>query len=295
MRFHNDPDHYVAHYTQCKTAVDLILKNRHIRLGPLTATNDPRETKTWRFAVGTSGHYEISPSSKELDALSKRNPDFDRILKHGCKIFCVSQDAENAFKQDISNRSYGKPRMWAQYAGNHTGVCLLFDKLILHKTLESTFGQQNIWCDPVQYGDFHDVGVPGWMEHMDAFQLSADDIGTYGLETVLRKHREKHYRVFFFRKNKDLEQESEYRWIIRGNTNDPEFIPIEDVLRAILLGIDFPIDRLPEIHQYCMETDTCLSRIVWLNGMPGVHWFEPNQLSAPEYQELLKMHALIPL
>lgn len=44
MRFHNEPGHYVAHYTRGDTAIDHILKNRSLRLGPLIATNDPRET-----------------------------------------------------------------------------------------------------------------------------------------------------------------------------------------------------------------------------------------------------------
>lgn len=295
VRFHNDPGTYVAHYTRFETAVDLILRNKSLRLGPLSATNDPRETKTWHFAVGTSRSHENSPSSAELKELSKRNVDFDRILKHGCKVLCVSQDAEKAFKQDIPDRAYGKPRMWAQYAGNHSGVCLILDKESLHETLETTFAsRQTLTSGPVEYGDFHDVRSPGWMNHMDAFQLSADDIATHGLESVLHRHRDKHLKVFFFRKNKDWESESEYRWILLGETNEPEFIPIDKALRAILLGVDFPLNRLAEIRDYCQKNDTCLSRIIWLNGMPGVHWFEPHQLSAPEYQKGLQMHALIP-
>ena len=294
MRFHNDPGHYVAHYTRSETAVDHILKNRTLRLGPFIATNDPRETKTWHFAVGRSGSHENSVTSEQLESLSKRNVEFDRILKHGCKILCVSQDAENAFKLDISDRAYGKPRMWAQYAGNHSGVCLLFDKQTLHETLQSRLGHQKLFCGPVEYGNFHQVGSSGWMEHMNAFHLSADDILTNDLENVLRNHRDKHHKVLFFRKNEDWQQEVEYRWIIRGDTNDPEFIPIENALRAILLGLDFPIDRLAEIHEYCKDTDTYLSRIMWINGMPGVHWFAPNQLSAPEYQRALEMFALLP-
>jgi hypothetical protein len=116
-----------------------------------------------------------------------RNIDFNSVLRGGCKVFCVSQDAENAEKLDFSQRSYGKPRMWAQYGGNHSG---------------------------------------------DAFQLSGDDFATLGLETVLHRHRDKHMHPLFFRKDKDWKAESEYRWIIRGETNEPEFIPIEHVLRA---------------------------------------------------------------
>jgi hypothetical protein len=295
MRFHNDPGHYVGHYTRYETAVDHILKNNTLRLGPLKATNDPRETKLWHFTVGRSLSHENSASSEELETLAGRYVDFDKLLKDGCKILCVSQDAANAYKQDISDRAYGKPRMWAQYAGNHTGVCLLFDKQVLNDTLEKEFGHEMIYSGSVEYGNFHDdVGTPGWVKHWEAFQLSADEIKTHGLEKVLHEHRHKHYRVFFFRKNKDWENEAEYRWIVRGDTNDPVFIPIQDALQAILLGTDLPIERLGEIHDYCIANETCLSRIIWLNGMPGVHWVQPDQLSAPEYQDVLRMFALIP-
>ena len=293
MRFHNDPGNYVAHYTRMGTAVDHILRNRTLRIGPLISTNDPRETMTWHFSVG-AGISQDSPSSQDLKALSKRNNDFNRILRHGYKVLCVSQDAEGAGKLDFSDRSYGKPRMWSQYGENHRGICLLFDKQVLHETISNKFGCQSVSCGTVKYGDFHNkVGTKEWAEHVDAFTLSGDDLVKNGLESTLQHHREKYHDVFFFRKNEDWEQEAEYRWIIRGDNNDPEFVPIEESLRAILLGVDFPIDRLAEVHKYCKDTDTCLSRILWSNGMPIVQWFDAKHLDSKKYRNVLEYHALL--
>jgi hypothetical protein len=70
MRFHNDPGTYVAHYTRAEIALDLILKNNSLRLGPLSATNDPRETKTLSFALGWSFEAVNSPSQNDLRALA---------------------------------------------------------------------------------------------------------------------------------------------------------------------------------------------------------------------------------
>ena len=292
MRFSNDPGYYVAHYTRLETAVDHILKNRTLRIGPLLATNDPRETKMWNFSVGSSGSVS-SPSSKELEDLAHHNYDFNKILRNGYKVLCVSQDAENAMKMDFSDRSYCKPRMWAQYAENHRGVCLIFDKQVLHKTLEQKFGQDSLIFGNVLYDNFHDVRSLGWPKYMDAFSLSGDDIKKYGLEITLEKHREKYLDVFFFWKNKDWEHEAEYRWIVSGKNNEPEFIQIEDSLRAILLGVDYPMERLDEIYEYCRNTNTYFARIVWRNGMPVVQWFEPNNLDSPEYELALKHYSLI--
>ncbi|MGD8971812.1 MAG: DUF2971 domain-containing protein [Desulfobacterales bacterium] len=225
MRFSNDTGKYVAHYTRLDIAVDHILKNKSLRFGPLIATNDPRETQMWQFAIGTSRSKENSPFSEKLKLLAKRNPDYNRLLKGGCKILCVSQDEEDALKLDFSKRACGKPRMWAQYAENHRGVCLLFDKHILHETLEKNFGRDALFCGSVAYDNFHDIISPGWPEHMNAFMLSGDDIAADGLENILRRHRDKYHDFFFFRKNKDWASETEYRWIVRVNSNDPVFIP----------------------------------------------------------------------
>ena len=86
IRFHNEPDTYVAHYTRCDIALDLILKHRRIRLGHLTATNDPRETKGWSFAVGVSW-FQDGVSHQDGLALAKRNIDFNRIIRSGCRVF----------------------------------------------------------------------------------------------------------------------------------------------------------------------------------------------------------------
>jgi hypothetical protein len=292
MRFHNDPGYYVAHYTSCETALDCILKNRSIKIGPLIKTNDPRETKMWNFGIGSSYSDQINPTSKEIEELAGHNVDFNRILRNGYKALCVSQDKENAFKLDFSARSYCKPRMWAQYGGNHHGVCLLFDKQILHNTLEHKFGKGILYSGSVTYGDFDDVRTKGWDEYMDAFLLSGDDILKNGLEIALQRHSEKYHDVFFFHKNKDWENESEYRWIIHGHNNDPEFIPIEDILSAIVLGVDFPMEHLKQVHEYCKEWEVFLSRIIWHNGKPIVQWFDPMDLDSTEFKVALEFYSL---
>lgn len=287
MRFHNDPGVYVAH---------LILRNNSLRLGSLLATNDPYETMMWVFSIGSSWSVQKPLSSAEVTNWAERNPDYNRIIRHGCKVLCVSEDAKNAGKLDSHERAYGKPRMWAQYGGNHTGVCLLFDKQALNNVLQKHFqGSQSVMSGSIEYGDVHESCHPAWLDYMEAFHISGDKLAASGLENVLRSHRDKHMQMFFFRKNRDWESESEYRWIVRGKTNDPEFIPVDDALRAILLGANFAPARLAEVHEYCKRTDTCLSRINWWNGKPFVYWFEPNQLSAPKYRDVLQRAGLLPL
>ena len=46
-----DIDRYVYHYTSRDTALQHILATGKIRLGSLSKTNDPHETKSWRFGI----------------------------------------------------------------------------------------------------------------------------------------------------------------------------------------------------------------------------------------------------
>ena len=295
IRFHNEPDTYVAHYTRCDIALDLILKHRRIRLGPLTATNDPRETKGWSFAVGVSW-FQDGVSHQDGLALAKRNIDFNRIIRSGCRVFCVSEDKKNAFKLGFHNRSYGKPRMWAQYGGNHTGVCLLFDKQVLGKEIANTVEPNDqLLSGKVEYGNFFEMSNSlSWLRYMEAFDLSANEIAKDGLELTLSRHRDNFIDVFFFNKSLDWEHEDEFRWIIRGTTNDPLFVNISDSLRAILLGVDFPRTRLLEVHEYCSQYDACVARIIWINGQPFVDWVPPNEFRSHSYKDIAENYHLLP-
>lgn len=69
-----DTDQYVYHYTRRETAFQHILPSRTIRLGPLSQTNDPRETKSWTF--GLSGGSNDFPTD-----LAKRKLEIDRLTR----------------------------------------------------------------------------------------------------------------------------------------------------------------------------------------------------------------------
>ena len=291
FRFHNDVGTYVAHYTHYDTALDHILKNRSLRLGPLFATNDPRETTNWSFAITVEA--KERPTS---EGLVYGNTDFNRIIRSGCRVLCVSEDHDNAFKRDIHNRAYGKPRMWAQYAQNHAGVCLIFEKTDLEKEIESACqGGEQILKGRVEYGDFFEPSPSTYsFRYWEAFHLSTKEIDERGIEAALQSHRDHYSDVFFFQKNKDWENESEFRWIVRGDTNDPIFINIKSSLRAILVGSFFPEERLEELHTYCSTYDTHVARIVWINGMPELDWVPPNEIKSRPYRDIAEYYRLLP-
>ena len=51
------------------------------------------------------------------------------------------------------SKGWARSRMWAQYADNHKGVCLIFDKLCLEKEFKGSFEKSSCetFCDVVNY------------------------------------------------------------------------------------------------------------------------------------------------
>jgi len=292
-RFQYKPHEYVAHYTRIEIALGCILKNNQLRLGPFIETNDPRETKTWMFSVGFPSLQLRKPSLTEgkIKNWIDRRDEYDSKIKHGYKILCVSQDDPDASGRYYFQHAYDRPRMWAQYAGNHTGVCLLFRKRLLNEVIEQRFSGL-VTSGLVSYGDIHMPGHRDWDEFLNAFTISATELEERGFQAALEQHRDRHLKTFFFQKNKDWETEAEFRWIVRGETNDPEFIPIDQALHAIVVGMDFPAERIAEVHEYSRRFDAHIARAFWVNGEPKVRWFAPSELSAVESQESLQAYNL---
>lgn len=145
-------DQCLYHYTNVDRALNHILKTRMLRFGAYTNTNDPKEAKTWQFDLGTNenrdlGAYKMAETSAWL---SNR-------LKERARLLCFSMDRApltGAPMSDIFNRGFSKPRMWAQYADRHTGVCLVFDRARIDDAISRQVARANrVLAGPVEYVD----------------------------------------------------------------------------------------------------------------------------------------------
>ena|SRR5436853_4519125 len=50
------PDALVYHYTQIEIATDFIVPKWTLKIGSITKTNDPKETRNWKFTLGSRGN-----------------------------------------------------------------------------------------------------------------------------------------------------------------------------------------------------------------------------------------------
>jgi hypothetical protein len=221
--------------------------------------NDPRESKTWQPPL-------ISDNLPSVEEHLKVMEEAGRVLKDTCKVLCVTRDDPQAVRNlpdDIFRRGFAHSRMWAQYAGNHDGVCLVFNKKQLNHRIAGELGQKAIiYHGPVVYRDER------YAEDVRAFSLLYDEIISLGMNQYLNKHVAEHHPALFFRKGKNWESEWEYRWVLRGSDALDEFVSIEDSLCGICLGADFPSVYEPLVISACMEYKVRVYRVVWNNGFP---------------------------
>lgn len=197
--------------------------------------NDPRETKQWYLQV--LHNPEDKTSVEEM-------MESGTLLKKNIKLCCFTGDNfEKMNRSGLVGRGFCHPRMWAQYADNHRGICLMFDKNILTLNIfESLSKFGRILHNKITYSDLHD--------HIDeiAFRLHKDSVNDRGMEKVINEMQHKFYHSYFFKKNSDWQDEDEYRFVLLDSNDGFRSFSIAKALRGIVLGLDFP-----DVYKECIK------------------------------------------
>ena len=233
------------HYTSLEAACKIIESNR-LKLGNLSKTNDPLEF------CKPSGYGMVGPISTEEHCRILRE---DEQAKDSCRILCFCHDVvfnkNGETVQTICNnylwKGWGKNRMWAQYADNHRGVCLVFDKDELL----------------VEFKKLQDNGIiihHGKINYSNYF---------HKLDNCLFKGHEIDY---LFQKCEDFRDENEYRLCTIGTNKEIAF-GFGDSLKAIILGARVsPYIKIVPLLSNPIEQ----FRIRWNFGMPELQKYQTN-------------------
>lgn len=256
---YGQPGSFLYHYTTFDCAVESIIPSQTLLLNPFRAMNDPREASDWAI-TGTMVGDQI-PDSLYWDSSRLTNH-----LKETCKLTCFSEDAVAEDRDDVARefaRGYARPRMWAHYGSNHTGVCLIFDRARLDElvlpALES-IGEP--FSGSVTYMD---AGIPNEATHLDL-----NDVNARGIEPVLDDLVASYARELFFTKSCDWATEREFRYMVRSRTPGPAFVSVKGALRALCQGSDVHRGSEPKLHRLCAEHDLDLLKMEWNNGEPWI-------------------------
>jgi len=159
-----------------------------------------------------------------------------------------------------------RPRMWANYAENHKGVCLKFNGVKfdtqIRSRAERTDKGRKVFCGKVRYTDYGDTA--------DSVSIDYIELSKIGFINRFRNHLIKHRKQFFLSKSRDWKTEAEFRWLVHSESKKPELLSIKGIIEEVIIGADFPQKYFPTLFDLCRLLDIRVRRIRWRNGFPYV-------------------------
>lgn len=240
-----DVNKYLYHYTNITKAIKILFSEKLI-FSPLTTMNDTSEYKA-RLTVDYSS---IRQEDKEkagnmLDKITQYVNEYAKNVR----LLCFSRDIQlnKDAPQDVSNwqtyerffdltgRGCALPRMWAQYASNNEGVCLIFDKSKLLNAVREKTGY--LKEGEVEYKNYFYRYSMKFDELSKIYsRMSQESNGILTLADLFKDNDNfVHYNYFI--KLKDWQNEYEYRILTLVN-NDGEFAieNLYDYLVGVVVG-----------------------------------------------------------
>lgn len=259
----DDPNRYLYHYTSAETALDFILKDRRLRLGRYTATDDPTESKAWKFGKVASNQAVLDEYRDDL------SPWLSNEIQAKTRLVCFCMDSPELTGEhvsDIAKRGFCKPRMWTQYARSHTGLCLVFDWQKLHAVFHEQFAGRDI-SGPVGYIDRGILRRMDEQEHV----INLDHLKKFGREAYARDHRFTHHKRLFFEKMTDWRDESEFRCVVFDGGEAELYLPLEGTLAGIMFGERTPVAQIKTVLATTKGWGLEYGGLEWKNSSP---WYD---------------------
>jgi hypothetical protein len=277
-----DSDRLLYHYTKMSTAKEKILLQQSLKVGRYTCTNDPKESKDWEFNLSSNAAEGLK--NYITGDLPQR---FSKALKSRAKVACFCKDRaplSGDHTRDFCLRGWGKARMWAQYAKNHSGLCLVFDKNLFHQQVVSQLPQNGrAYRGSVSYRDRY--FVPSF-EEGDYF-INVDQLGVVGFDRYVEMHLRSFCRRLFFEKNVDWRDENEFRWIVFSDTEEDLFIQYADSLVGVIFGDRANAQEIDDILRMLPLTVDVMG-LRWKNCSP---WYDFGALRyAYEFRKFNGLH-----
>ena len=216
---------YLYHFTSSENLIR-ILETMSLKLSDFKKLNDLNENNIPHY-------YFIN---------GRRLAQTKNYIKNHCKILCFSQDY--LYKHRLLS-GINHPRMWAQYAQNSTGACIIINENLFLKQNENILKTTFYKIENIEYTDkLYNISKPNPI---------------YSFPEELLKC---HYKDIFYKKHIDWEQEHERRLFIL-NIPEIQFLSIKNCILYICLGSNFnKYDKLREtIHKLeskCFNQDNHL-------------------------------------
>ena len=226
-----------------------------MRVSPLEKTNDPRESKHWLCHLTAPMETVF-----QEDFYLKTNDELNERLKQQSRMASFSIDDPGLPKDHNNRNGYSYSRMWAQYAGNQTGVCILFDRVELIDSFCRELGVNGVvWPGTVSY----DIdSIEEWAKDAPRIQYS----GPGTVDEFIKAN----YLSLLFRKRIDWRDEHEFRIMAYSSSlpGDYLYFSIAEALCGIVVGADFPESSIPLLVKHCERYKISADHLQWVAGIP---------------------------
>ncbi|TEW43610.1 DUF2971 domain-containing protein [Psychromonas algicola] len=258
-----DESKYLYHYTTVDKAVDFILKDKTLMFNSLRNTNDPKESKNWKFDfhIGDGASPSHAESMKLWETISEE-------IKLKCKILCFSKDKSclgDDFFNDIYLRGFAKSRMWAQYGDDHKGVCLIFSKKKIEALLTAQFGSiSDLYATDIKYKNRPLKGDICKSPYTLHYSLLKE----LGVPEYVKRHIYTHNNELIFEKSLDWRDEEEYRYMMLINNINNQYLKYENALCGVVFGAGTDDKDQKRIFQMTYKDGTEFEQIKYSNSTP---------------------------
>lgn len=255
--YRDDSQDLLFHYTSLTSACKILESNK-LKLSSLPNTNDPLEfISPGIFSFSCWGDLDENKMIHELfESRNKRN-NYVRFLCFCRNLMWTEDSAAQQISDNFLFKGWARSRMWAQYADNHSGICLVFDKNELRKQFNNLQNPHiKILKDRnIEYSNC----LTNYRAIMSDIRPYSDDLTNFFLD-------DKRLDCLFF-KCEDFQDEMEYRFcLINRDLKTPEepmFVNYGNSLKAIIYGQRFNNNLRIQVPQNIQEF-----KIQWLFGMP---------------------------
>jgi len=182
---------------------------------------------------------KLSPFNDDLNDLNEidlncyytdsiLNLSHKRYVKEHCRLTCFCQNYKVSDSPFVEG-DYNHPRMWAQYADNNKGVCIIIDEDKFLEINEEILQDKFYTFENIEYKPYlYDKTV-----NSSLYENSFNFVSKY-------------YKHIFFRKHTDWREECERRF---WGIDIPEFLSIDGCIEYICLGRKFSKENYKELIQ----------------------------------------------
>jgi len=171
---------------------------------------------------------------------------FTNMKNRITKTISFSTGEFNKSIGDNNRPGYFYPRMWAQYGNKSKGVCFVFKKNELLKTIKEKLSSDfDIFAKPIIYTDILDINHVDNMTNLIKQRNKIFRHPSQKKEAMLINNMIKNVDDYFFTKDKDWEGEHEFRILIINKPGNKDInhkiikLNMSKVLHSVVLGENF--------------------------------------------------------